>query len=70
VGGATLSACSARSATGRRWRPSGLTGGTRVETSVYPFIVRNVALLGIDTVLTPVGERRVVWGELARWVAG
>ena len=49
---------------------SGLTGGTRVETSVYPFIVRNVALLGIDTVLTPVGERRVVWGELARWVPG
>ena len=49
---------------------SGLTGGNTVESSVYPFIVRNVALLGIDTVLTPIEERRAVWAELATWVPG
>ena len=49
---------------------SGLTGGNTVESSVYPFIVRNVSLLGIDTVLTPIGERRAVWAELATWVPG
>jgi len=70
VGGATLSAVLRTLRYGAAVAASGLTGGTRVETSVYPFIVRNVALLGIDTVLTPVGERRVVWGELARWVPG
>jgi len=44
---------------------SGLTGGTSVETTVYPFIVRGAALLGIDTVETPIGERRSVWVEMA-----
>ena len=32
---------------------SGLTGGNDLATTVYPFIVRGVALLGIDTVATP-----------------
>ena len=44
---------------------SGLTGGNTFESSVYPFIVRNAALLGIDTVQTPVAERRTVWVEMA-----
>ena len=37
---------------------SGLTGGNELVTTVYPFIVRGVALLGIDTVATPIAERR------------
>ncbi|GEM_PF-624832 len=44
---------------------SGLTGGNAPETSVYPFIIRSVALLGIDSVKTPIAERRAVWSELA-----
>jgi acrylyl-CoA reductase (NADPH) len=40
---------------------SGLTGGNELETTVYPFIVRGVALLGIDTVATPIEERRQLW---------
>jgi hypothetical protein len=32
---------------------------------VYPFIVRGVALLGIDTVATPIEERRALWEEMA-----
>ena len=43
---------------------SGLTGGTDLATTVYPFIVRGVALLGIDTVATPIEERRTLWNEM------
>jgi acrylyl-CoA reductase (NADPH) len=44
---------------------SGLTGGNDLTTTVYPFIVRGVALLGIDTVATPIDERRALWTEMA-----
>jgi acrylyl-CoA reductase (NADPH) len=44
---------------------SGLTGGNDVATTVFPFIVRGVALLGIDTVATPIDERRRVWLAMA-----
>jgi acrylyl-CoA reductase (NADPH) len=44
---------------------SGLTGGNDLATTVYPFIIRGVALLGIDTVATPIEERRQLWTEMA-----
>ena len=44
---------------------SGLTGGNELTTTVYPFIVRGVALLGIDTVATPIEERRALWATMA-----
>ena len=44
---------------------SGLTGGNDLSTTVYPFIVRGVALLGIDTVATPIEERRALWTDMA-----
>jgi acrylyl-CoA reductase (NADPH) len=44
---------------------SGLTGGNELATTVYPFIVRAVALLGIDTVATPIAERRALWSAMA-----
>jgi hypothetical protein len=31
---------------------------------VYPFIVRGVALLGVDTVATPIEERRTLWDHM------
>jgi len=43
---------------------SGLTGGNDLATTVYPFIVRGVALLGIDTVSTPIDERRTLWADM------
>ena len=43
---------------------SGLTGGNDLATTVYPFIVRGVALLGIDTVATPIDERRALWNDM------
>ncbi|HEV3370235.1 MAG TPA: oxidoreductase, partial [Acidimicrobiales bacterium] len=44
---------------------SGLTGGNELSSTVYPFIVRGVALLGIDTVATPIEERRALWSTMA-----
>ena len=44
---------------------SGLTGGNNLATTVYPFIIRGVSLLGIDTVATPIEERRTLWADMA-----
>lgn len=65
VGGTTLAAVLRSLRYGGAVAASGLTGGNTFESSVYPFIVRNVALLGIDSVQTPIVERQVVWTELA-----
>jgi acrylyl-CoA reductase (NADPH) len=65
VGGATLAAVLRTLRYGGAVAASGLTGGNTFESSVYPFIVRNAALLGIDTVQTAIAERRAVWVEMA-----
>ncbi len=44
---------------------SGLTGGTSVPTSVFPFILRGVNLLGIDSVHCPMEARQAIWSRLA-----
>jgi acrylyl-CoA reductase (NADPH) len=44
---------------------SGLTGGNELATTVYPFIVRGVSLLGVDTVEVPIEERRTLWNDMA-----
>jgi acrylyl-CoA reductase (NADPH) len=44
---------------------SGLTGGTSLKTTVFPFILRMVSLLGVDSVNTPEELRRRVWERLA-----
>jgi acrylyl-CoA reductase (NADPH) len=44
---------------------SGLTGGTALETTVLPFILRRASLLGIDSVAAPAALRRTVWERLA-----
>ena len=43
---------------------SGLTGGTGLPTTVLPFILRGVALLGIDSVMIDIDRRRAVWALL------
>jgi acrylyl-CoA reductase (NADPH) len=43
---------------------SGLTGGTDLATTVFPFILRAVSLLGVDSVETPTDVRREVWRRL------
>jgi len=65
VGGDTLAKVLRTLAYGAAVAASGLTGGTDVGTTVYPFITRGVALLGVDSVRTPLERRRAVWGRLA-----
>lgn len=43
---------------------SGLTGGGKIETSVYPYILRGVSLLGIDSVYCPAPLRSELWSKL------
>jgi len=65
VGGETLARVLQALRYGAAVAASGLTGGTALSTSVYPFITRNVALLGVDSVRPPIERRRQVWGRLA-----
>lgn len=65
VGGATLTAVLRTLRYGAAVAASGLTGGNTFESSVYPFIVRGASLIGIDTVATPIDERRRVWARIA-----
>jgi len=65
VGGNTLANVIKRLNYGSAVAASGLTGGTAIPTSVMPFILRGVALLGIDSVQTPMEIRRNVWARIA-----
>ena len=44
----------------------GLAGGSDFPGTVFPFILRNVALLGVDSDMTPNSERARAWGELSK----
>jgi acrylyl-CoA reductase (NADPH) len=44
----------------------GLAGGSELHTTVIPFLLRGVNLLGIDSVYQPVAPRRAAWQRLAR----
>jgi NADPH2:quinone reductase len=43
----------------------GLTGGAELHTTVMPFIIRGVNLLGINSAATLRDTRLVVWGRIA-----
>ena len=64
VGGVTLANVLARTMYGGAVAASGLTGGANLPTTVMPFILRGVSLLGIDSVQTPIERRRAVWERL------
>jgi acrylyl-CoA reductase (NADPH) len=64
VGGATLAGALAATRYLGAVAASGLTGGTSLKTTVLPFILRGVSLLGIDSVMCPMETRRAVWAKL------
>lgn len=43
----------------------GNAGGAAFATTVFPFILRGVALLGMDSANVPIAERRALWARLA-----
>lgn len=66
VGGVTLANLLTRIAYGGSVAAVGLAGGNRLETTVLPFLLRGVSLIGIDSVMCPAGPRRGAWSRLAR----
>jgi acrylyl-CoA reductase (NADPH) len=65
VGGATLAYLIRTTKYGGSIAACGLTGGSTVNTTVYPFILRGVNLLGIDSVFCPMELRRELWQHMA-----
>ena len=65
VGGDTLAWLTKTMAYGASIANSGLTGGIELHTTVIPFILRGVNLLGIDSVMCPMPPRLEVWRRLA-----
>ena len=66
VGGATLAALLSQTARHGAVAACGLAGGSELNTTVFPFILRGVGLLGIDSNTCPSDVRREAWGRLAR----
>ena len=61
VGGATLADVLSTVDYGGAVAASGLTGGPALHTTVMPFILRGISLLGMDSVLMRIGPRRKLW---------
>jgi acrylyl-CoA reductase (NADPH) len=65
VGGAVLAGLFPQIRYGGAVAASGLTAGVKVETTVMPFILRSVALIGVDSVMADMEERAELWRRLA-----
>jgi acrylyl-CoA reductase (NADPH) len=65
VGGTALAAILKGTRYGGTVTCCGLVGSTELPVSVFPFILRGVGLLGIDSVQCPMGPRGAVWNRLA-----
>ena len=65
VGAATLPYLLRTLKTGAAVAASGNASGVALSTTVFPFILRGVALLGMDSVNVPIGRRRMIWDRLA-----
>jgi len=66
VGGATLSGIIRTLQQNGAVAACGLAGGAKLETTVFPFILRGVSLLGVNSVEVPNAERRRIWALLAQ----
>lgn len=65
VGGAVLARVLAQMRYGASVALVGLAGGVEIPTTVMPFILRGVNLLGIDSVMQPYDARVRAWDRLA-----
>ncbi len=66
VGGDTLAGLLRTMALGGSVAACGLAGGATLNTSVFPFILRGVNLLGIDSSRVPNARRREIWARIMR----
>ncbi len=65
VGGDTLAHVLTEMAYGGSVAACGLSGGNGLSTTVIPFLLRGVSLLGIDSVMCPREHRATVWNRIA-----
>jgi acrylyl-CoA reductase (NADPH) len=65
VGSHTLANALAQTRYGGAVAACGLAQGTDLPTTVMPFILRGVALIGVDSVMTPLARRQAAWNRLA-----
>ena len=66
VGGNTLARVLAQTKYRGSVAAVGLAGGSKLEHSVIPFLLRGVNLLGIDSVMCPKPQRIAAWTRLRR----
>jgi acrylyl-CoA reductase (NADPH) len=66
VGGDTLTGLLRTMALGGSIASVGVAGGANFTATVYPFILRGVNVLGIDSLRLPNARRREIWQRVAR----
>lgn len=66
VGGETLGAAIKSTRYGGAVTCCGLVGSPELSLNVYPFILRGVSLIGVDSVNCPSGTRLQVWEKLSK----
>lgn len=66
VGGAVLACLLAEVQYGGTVVATGLTGGSELHTTVMPFILRAIKLVGVEVTTCPVDLRKVAWARLAK----
>lgn len=66
VGSHTLANALAQTRYGGVVAACGLAQGHDLPATVMPFILRGVTLVGIDSVMAPIGDRQAAWQRLAR----
>ena len=44
----------------------GNAGGVNIDSSVFPFILRGVSLLGVDSVQVPIEDRPALWQRISQ----
>ena len=65
VGGSSLANVLTQIQYGGSVAAIGLAGGNQLDTTVIPFLLRGVNLLGIDSVMCPKEQRLIAWQRIA-----
>lgn len=64
VGGSTLANVLTQIKSNGAVAAIGLAGGNELNTTVIPFLLRGVSLLGIDSVMCPIETRQIAWARI------
>jgi len=66
VGGKVLARLLAEMNYGGTVAATGLTGGDELNTTVMPFILRAIKLVGVEVTTCPIIQRKEAWGRLSK----